>query len=178
MTTLLFGAVIAGLCTEEMSGITASYSIQPIADFKLSVQFSMEPQLTTFLGFYNTLFPASFIVNVTNIGKLEFPSLDLDVDVQPPSGKYHIPITISVPKLLPKKSFVQRCSFKPEEGGVYTITVPPQWLDLPSGRISSREIIDSGFIAQDFKGPETVFALLALIVTVLGGLYGYKRMKR
>ena len=150
---------------------------QPAADLKLSVRFSMEPQPSTFLGFYDTLFSASFAVNVTNIGKLEFPGGKLEVHVEPPSGKYIVPITISIPRLMPKKSFVERYTFQPQESGVYTIMVPLQWLEMPNGRIPASDIIEGGFLVQDFKGPEIVYTILGLVIAILG-LYGYKSRRK
>jgi len=146
---------------------------QVTADTKISVVFSLEPQLTSILGFHTTLFQQSFQVNLSSRGASEFPGGNLVVDVVPPSEKYRVSFNLSIPKLMPNSSYVELCTFKPQEAGVYTIKV--LYLDTPTRKIMPSEI-EGGFLAEDFKGPEVAYTLIfGAIGAVLAILTYYSR---
>ena len=131
----------------------------------LTVQIEAQPQLVTFLGFYDTVFPLDLTVLVTNTGSAELPPGNLSLRVDPPSkDRYSTWLVVSVPELSPGSTFKASTSFRAAEPGVHTITAYSySW---PGGQIQGNDL-RYNYTVIDFRGPEIVYGSVAAIVIAI-----------
>jgi uncharacterized protein YoxC len=156
-TLAIFIVVMAlGACTPNASA-NGSVTIQSSLP-NLNVSISFEPQPTSFLGFYDTLFPATVIVKVLNIGDTLFPGGNFTLLVLPPSQSYSIFARGPLAPLSPSAAYSPLAlTFQPHETGQYTVQF---WMDTTQyGRLSL------GNLTQDFRGPVSFIApALAILI--------------
>ena len=130
------------------------YTRTTLPSLTMDLSFGLQP--TSFLGFYDTMFTASVTVKITNVGAEDFPGGNLTGLIYPPSGSWGVPIFAPVPVIRPYSFYVIVVPFRPQEAGVYTLTI--LGIDTAEfGRILPSDMASTGTITQVFQGPGAFF---------------------
>jgi len=143
---------------------------------RLLVVLEPQPQLTSYFGFYTTLFPVDVRITVHNIGTEIFKGGNMTVHAISPSEKWITIMELRLPRLIPKETFSEIKGFKPEESGLYTIRVIKVTYD--SSWISGYEV-SGGFLVKNIYPAEFFYYLVFGIIGVILALAGiYSRRGR
>jgi hypothetical protein len=154
---------------------------QAITAPSLYVSLVPQPQALSWLGFYDTLYPLHITINVNNTWSKTFTGGNLTGYLEAPSQRWSISYSYHVPNLDSGRSATFDLFFKPQEAGVYTVT-----LNQLSGVISSETSwqpwqVSGGFLAVQIEPPSTllqsfsVFLLVVIAVVLIGIVILFQR---
>lgn len=147
----------------------------------MSIAFGWQPM--SFLGVYDTVFPVSVVVTITNVGDSNFPGGNLTGVVTQSSGGYIYPLQSHVSVILPNQAqaiVFTLPAIHLQGNSLFTVTI--LGVDTSQlGRITPSEMGSTGTITQNFQGPEVfifyaigVALVLAFVVT---SVQNYARRK-
>jgi hypothetical protein len=143
----------------------------------LDVSLVPKPQLSSWLGFYDSIFPVEATVVVHNTADRVFPGGNLTGRVKAPSGQWQINLFYSVSSIPQGQSQTFNLNFQPQEPGVYIVTL--NQIDIPL-TMGTQEYWDvsGGFKAVQVESPSILLqageilllSVLVVILLVIAGL--------
>ena len=128
----------------------------------ISVQIQIQPQLSSFLGFYDTLFPLYFAITITNNQANRMPAGNLSLHIEAPSGKYSSWYPVPFPAIESHASATEQEKLEPKEAGLYIFHLDSY--DTPAGRIS---LVGLPLTVVDLRGPENIYSAASAVVSVV-----------
>jgi hypothetical protein len=161
-TTLLLFLLFVSVV--PVSSTQAVHAQQATGAPLLYVSLVPQPQALSWLGFYDTLFPLNITITVYNAWSKTFTGGNLTGLLESPSKIWQMGITYRVPSLDPGKWTTFYLFVRPEEAGVYTVTLNDVY-----GSISSNGPwqVSGGFLAVQIEPPSTLFQLFTIFPLVV-----------
>jgi hypothetical protein len=148
--------------------VLSGYPVFSQEQHTLRVTIQPHPQANQVisLGVYDTLFPVDLSVVIENPSQVDFPGGNLTGRVSTPSQRWQVPIQYAVPKLSPGATVQYPLTFRPQEAGLYIVSV-----DTISTRVFYNPIwtVEDGFLALEIEPPSTLIEVWSVMIALFVG---------